>query len=75
MVYGYGTGAAGWVSIALYYGGALSTFAGLTSSIYATYSRLSLSKSAAQYNENARQIILNYQTKFEKYNVSVVNGF
>jgi len=75
MVAGYGTGPAGWVSIALYYSGAFTTFVGYTSAAYATYSRLDLSKNAAQYCENARKIILNYPNDFEKYSVTVVSGF
>ena len=75
MVTGYSTGPAGWVSIVLYYGGAFSTFLGLTSTAYATHSRMELSKLAAQYCESARNIVLNYHTQFEKYNVSVVDGF
>jgi hypothetical protein len=73
MVVGYGTGPAGWVGIALYYGGALSTFAGLTSSVYATYSRLSLSRYAAQYCQNARNLL--YYTNWSNVNMTVVNGF
>jgi hypothetical protein len=73
MVAGYGTGPAGWVGIALYYGGALSTFAGLTSSIYATYSRLSLSRYAAQYCQNARDLL--YYTNWSNINMSIVYGF
>jgi hypothetical protein len=56
IVAGYGTGPVEWVTIALYYGGALSTFAGITSTAYSTYSRLQPSKTAAQYLENARNM-------------------
>lgn len=56
IVAGYATGPAGWVTIVLYYSGALSTFAGLTSTVYSTYSRMQLSKTAAQYMENARNM-------------------
>lgn len=73
MVVGYGTGPAGWVSIALYYGGAFATFTGLTSSVYATYSRLSLSKNAAQYCQNARNLL--YYTNWNNVTMTVVNGF
>jgi hypothetical protein len=73
IVVGFPTGPVGWVEIVLYYGGALATFAGLTSSAYATYSRLSLSRYAAQYCQNARDLL--YYTNWSNVNMTVVNGF
>lgn len=73
IVAGYGTGPVGWVAISLYYGGALATFAGLTSTSYATYSRLSLSKSAAQYCQTARDLL--YYTNWSGTTATVVSGF
>lgn len=75
IVVGYGPGPAGWVTIALYYGGALSTFAGLTSTVYATVSRLDLSRVAAQYCENARVMNFNGGAYWENTSFSVVSGF
>lgn len=75
IVLGYGTGPVGWVAISLYYGGALATFAGLTSSIYATKSRLDLSKNAAQYLENARQTLFKYPSDWEVKSATLVSGF
>lgn len=73
IVYGYGTGPAGWVSIVLYYGGALSTFSGLTSSAYATYSRLNLSRYAAQYCQNARDLL--YYKNWSNVTMELYSGF
>ncbi|WP_176835444.1 MULTISPECIES: hypothetical protein [unclassified Paenibacillus] len=44
IVAGYGSGPPGWVTIVLYYSGALSTFAGLTSTVYSTIQDCNLAK-------------------------------
>ncbi|MFB0845499.1 hypothetical protein ACEU3E_25255 [Paenibacillus oleatilyticus] len=75
IVAGYGSGPAGWITITLFYGGALSTFAGLTSTVYATVSRMDLSRVAAQYCENARVMNFNGGAYWENTTFSVVNGF
>ncbi|MBW7475848.1 hypothetical protein K0T92_13965 [Paenibacillus oenotherae] len=76
IVIGFATGPAGWVSIVLNYASALATFIGLTSTAYGTYSRMSYSKTAQQYLENARQYTLNYPTYFDSSTTfSVVSGF
>lgn len=73
LVIGYGTGPVGWVEIVVYYTGALATFQDLTDASYGTYQMLTLSKTAAQYNQNARNM-LNY-TNWEKYSSSLVSGY
>lgn len=73
IVYGFVGGPAGWVEICLYYGGALSTFAGLTSSVYATYSRLSLSQNASYYCQQARDLL--YYKNWSGISATVVSGF
>lgn len=76
IVFGYATGPLGWINIVLYYAGALSTFAGLTTTIYATYSRLSLSKEAASYANNARNNIVWMNMQGDAtYNYLYVGGF
>lgn len=73
MVVGYGTGPAGWMGIVAYYGGALTTFAGMTLSTYATVSRLQLSNVAAAYLENARNI--NLYCNYENIQFNLVDGY
>jgi hypothetical protein len=73
IVVGFPSGPAGWVEIVLYYSGAFGTFVGLTSSAYATYSRLSLSESAAKYEQNARDLL--YYTNWSGTTSSLVSGF
>jgi len=72
LVVGWGTGPAGWITIVLNYGGALSLFAGLTSTAYGTYSRLQYSKNAATSLENARNQM--YYNNWGNISMSVVNG-
>lgn len=74
LVIGFATGPAGWVAIVQQYAGALGTFAGLTSTIYATNYSLQLSKNAAQNVENARAIV-NNSSSFENYSVQLVSGY
>jgi hypothetical protein len=71
IVAGYAAGPGGWLSITLYYAGALATFSDLTETSYATSQRLTLSKNAAAECENARKMIFQYGGKFE--NVSYFN--
>lgn len=73
LVVTYPVGPVGWVAIATYYSGALITLAGLTTTAYATSSRLKSSKNAAQYLENARA--LNNYKNFENYSMTLVSGF
>ncbi|WP_157211822.1 hypothetical protein [Brevibacillus borstelensis] len=74
IVAGFSTGPAGWVAIVSGYGGALVTFAGLTSKGYATAKRLDLSGNAAKYVEGARNIV-NNSNSFENYKVELVSGY
>ena len=53
LVVGFGAGPIGWAAIVNGAASALFTFAGLTSTAYATYSRLSYSGTAAAYLHDA----------------------
>lgn len=76
IVVGYASGPLGWVNIVLYYAGALSTFVGLTSTIYSTVNRLSLSREAAKYANNARNNIVWMNMQGDAtYNYFYVDGF
>lgn|GEM_PF-2057505 len=75
MVTGFASGPVGWIAIVSYYGGALATFGGYTSTAYATVSRLNLSQVAAQYLSNARTINFNGGTYWPNSSLSVVTGF
>ncbi|WP_335871274.1 hypothetical protein [Bacillus sp. 2205SS5-2] len=77
LVAEYGTGPAGWIGIgigiALYYGEARATLGGLASTVFVTYSRLSLSRYAAQYCQNFRDIL--YYKNWGTVSIILVNGF
>ncbi|MFC9711245.1 hypothetical protein ACFTRD_24205 [Paenibacillus sp. NPDC056933] len=75
MVAGFAAGPAGWVAIVSNYIGALSTFAGLTTSAYATKSRMDLSKTAAQYQNNAMTMNTHGGTYWPNSSFTLVNGY
>lgn len=75
LVLGWATGPIGWVAIVLNYGGALTVFAGLTTTVYSTYARMQYSKNAQQQLTNANSIYGQFPTKFENYSFSLVDGF
>ncbi|MFL0377146.1 hypothetical protein ACH0BY_24740 [Paenibacillus amylolyticus] len=75
MVVGFASGPAGWVAIVSNYVGALTTFAGLTSSAYATKSRMDLSRTAAQYQNNAMEMNVRGGKYWPNSSFSIVNGY
>lgn len=76
LVQGFATGPVGWVAVASTYFNALLVFAGLTSSQYATSSRLAISKNVAAQLENASsQALLMLQKNDMNYSFSFVSGF
>jgi hypothetical protein len=72
IVVGWGTGPAGWVAIFLGYAGVLAVFSDLTSTAYATYGRLTMSKDATAALENARTMIFWQGSHFE--NTTYLSG-
>jgi hypothetical protein len=76
LVVGYVTGPPGWIAIVLGYGSALTLFAGLTTTAYSTYARLTLSYNAQVNLENARTMIFYGANHFESYTADYsVSGF
>ncbi|MNC58432.1 hypothetical protein D3C75_1081610 [compost metagenome] len=75
LVAGFLGGPAGWVAIVSNYVGALTTFAGLTTTAYATKARMDLSKTAAQYQHNATVMNIQGGKYWPNIDLSFVRGF
>ncbi|OXM17024.1 hypothetical protein [Paenibacillus herberti] len=76
LVQGFGTGPVGWVAVVALYSNAILTFAGFTSSAYATNARLQISKNAASQLSNAKTTHYNMLYNFDhNYGSVYESGF